>query len=129
MSIDSSVVPVDEEWHFVNLTDWLLSVAEGRSIEKISFFRASERNSDWALDDVYLIVKESEEEIYDEGQTTPIPPIPQPQPPVQGEGGGWIQQIYKSAKQIVERLLGNPLILLLLIILIIIMAYYTTKRR
>lgn len=131
--IDTELVPADGDWHYVDLTDWLKSVAYGRNIVEIAFVRASDSFSTWRIDDVQLLVGSSGG---NDGQTTP-PNWPKPQPaPGQGEspeasGGflGWVQQLAESAREIIRRLLGNPTILLILIILIIVMAYYTTRRR
>jgi hypothetical protein len=61
-SVSQTNVPADDQWHFINLTDWLSEVSESRGITRIVFGCGSYNWLQWWVDDVSLLLYEEEEE-------------------------------------------------------------------
>jgi hypothetical protein len=60
--VSQTDVPADDQWHFINLTDWLSEVSEFRGITRIVFGCGSYNWLQWWVDDVSLLLYEEEEE-------------------------------------------------------------------
>jgi hypothetical protein len=111
-------------WEFFNLTSQL---KHGKAIKWIKFL--GDTGQPYLLDDVSLLAETQTQR--DEGGV----PNPYPPPPPQNEsqnGGGWaggFVQLVGTLKEIVQRLLGNPLYLLLLLLMVAVLAHYSTRKQ
>jgi hypothetical protein len=90
-----------------------------------------------AIDDINITCITTETEQDEGGVPIPYPPPPYEPPPPQNEsqsqGEGGAAQFYgrfvETVKEVVRRLLGNPLYLLLFLLMVAVLAYYSTRKR
>jgi hypothetical protein len=117
------------DWQYYDIMPYIPADTQ---IKSIMIWTASVWGEGWegvCVDDVSLLAETQTQQ--DEGGV----PIPYPPPPPQNEsqnGGDWaggFVQFVGTLKEIVQRLLGNPLYLLLLLLMVAVLAYYSTRKR
>jgi len=122
------------DWQYYDIMPY---IPANTQIESIMIWTARVWGEGWegvCVDDVSLLA-ETQTRQDEGGVPIPYPPPPYEPPPPQNEsqnGGDWADgfvQFVGTLKEVVQRLLGNPLYLLLLLLMVAVLAHYSTRKR